>query len=237
MEIINSKAIIKPLIQQLITVYIENGKDAFVTALHHSILKKKIRFPLLEFAAAELFALIPEKEQIGVIDNIIGLKEIGSNVLAGIILQLRLACYFDQSIEKACTYIISGDQWYVCDIIGERVLGFALLTDPKKTIPVLKRLAGHNDKWIVRTIGVATHYAVKKGLDASYVTSVFELLLSLANTTDFHTKKGIGWGAKTVARFHPLVVEQYAEQIRSAEMVRQWFRTKIKIGLGRSTKK
>jgi len=234
MEIISSKAILKPVLQQLHAVYERSGKDAFITALHQSVLKKKIRFPLLEFVAAALSGFIPEKEQTGITDRITGLKEIGGNVIAGILLQLRLPEHFDQSVEKACEYIIAGDQWYVCDIIGERVLGHALLTNPRKTIPLLKRLAEDSDKWIVRTIGVATHYAVKKGLDAAYVTPVFELLLSLANTTDFHTKKGIGWGAKTVARFHPQIVAQYTQQIGSAETVKQWFRAKINIGLNRS---
>jgi 3-methyladenine DNA glycosylase AlkD len=125
-----------------------------------------------------------------------------------------------------------GNQWYVCDIIGERVLGHALLTSPKKAIPLLEELAHHPDKWIVRTTGVATHYAVKKGLPATYVDILLKLLISLSNTTDFHVKKGIGWGAKTIAKFHPKLVACYSKEIESPE-TKQWFRTKITIGLNR----
>jgi hypothetical protein len=107
---------------------------------------------------------------------------------------------------------------------------------PQKTMPVLQRLATHEDKWIVRTVGVATHYAVKKGLDQSFVEPVFRILLSLSAATDFHTRKGIGWGAKTVARFHPQLVARYQHQLASAE-TRQWFRTKIDIGLHHNKKR
>jgi 3-methyladenine DNA glycosylase AlkD len=125
-----------------------------------------------------------------------------------------------------------GNQWYVCDIIGERVLGHALLTSPKKAIPLLEELAHHPDNWIVRTIGVAAHYAVKKGLPATYVDILLKLLISLSNTTDFHVKKGIGWGAKTIAKFHPKLVACSSKAIESPE-TKQWFRTKITIGLNR----
>ena len=83
---------------------------------------------------------------------------------------------------------------------------------------------------------MATHYAVKKGLEKEYVEQMFELLLSLATTTDFHTKKGVGWAVKTVAKFHPEIISKYQEQIDADGNVKQWFRTKIKIGLGRTQK-
>ncbi|SHE79379.1 DNA alkylation repair protein [Pedobacter caeni] len=236
MERINSKETIKSIVLQLKTLLDEKGLDAFITVLHQELLKKKVRFPLLEYAAREMAMFIPEPDQLLITDHIIRLKEIGSQVLAGIILQQRLSVDFERSIAKACEYIRFGDQWYVCDIIGERILGYALLTTPEKTIPVLRQLAIHEDKWIVRTVGVAAHYAVKKELDPVFVTPVFDLLLSLAGTKDFHTKKGIGWGAKTIARFHPDIIALYDLKIASTD-TKQWFRTKIRIGLGRSRKK
>jgi len=199
------------------------------------ILQKKIKFPLLEYAARELYKAIPGNEQVKVTDAIIALHTIGGNVLAGIVLQLRLPQHFSQSIEKAIEYIIEGNEWYVCDIIGERVMGHALLTMPEKTLPQLEKLAKHPHKWIVRSVGVGMHYAVKKGLKKTFANECFRLLLSLSCTTDFHTKKGIGWAAKTIAKFHPDIIEKYKEEIARPE-VKQWFKTKIKIGLGRTAK-
>ncbi len=235
MDVITGKLVVKQLIADAIAAYTAGNEKALVGKLQSNILKKKIRFPLLEYAAKELYKVIPAVKQLAVADEIIQLHEVGGNVLAGIMLQLRLQKLFHQSIDKAVEYIIEGNEWYVCDIIGERVMGYALLHMPEETMPVLKKFATHEDKWIVRCIGVAAHYAIKKGLKKQYVDEMFRLLLSLSDTTEFHTKKGIGWAAKTTAKFHPEIIERYKSQVESYE-TRQWFKTKIKIGLGRTSK-
>jgi len=235
MAIISSKATIGAITEKLLATYNSEGIDAFISQLDKKILQQKVRFPVLEYAGTMLHNAIPSKKQLTVADQIIDLHQIGSNVFAGIILQLRLEEHFAQSIEKAIEYIITSDEWYVCDIIGERVMGHGLLTHPKKMLPTLHKLAKHENKWIVRCIGVAAHYAIKKGLKKEYVENVFRLLLSLSNTTDFHTKKGIGWAAKTTAKFHPDIIDTYRKQIDDAT-TKQWFKTKVKIGLSRTDK-
>lgn len=236
LKIITGKNEVQQIVNTAIEVYHQSGTDAFVAQLHQQLLKQKIRFPLLEMAALKLYEMLPGKKQPEITDKIFYLHEIGSNVVAGILLQQRLSEHFQQSISKAVEYIIAGDKWYVCDIIGERVMGFALLNDPERAIPALKKLVVHPDKWIVRSVGVATHYAVKKGLPKKYVVQQFRLLLTLACTTDFHTKKGIGWAAKTIAKFHPGIVQLYQEEIENSATVKQWFKSKIKTGLSRSAK-
>ncbi|MFT3911942.1 MAG: DNA alkylation repair protein [Ferruginibacter sp.] len=235
-KIINSKAEVKALITPIINGYSLTRQEVFIKQINTALLKKKIRFPILEYATREIIKVIPEKEQICFVDSIISLDEIGGNVIAGIVLQERLAKYAMASINKAVEYIIRGDQWYVCDIIGERVMGYALLTDPGKTIPVLRKFAKHPDKWVVRCIGVATHYATKKGLKKNDAEQMFQLLLTLSYTTEFHTKKGIGWAAKTISKFHPGIIAKYKTTIEQDDKIKQWFKTKIKIGLGRSFK-
>jgi hypothetical protein len=236
MKTITSKAEVKKLIEPCILNYVTGDNEAFVKSIHTALLKKKIKFPLLEYAAKEIWVAIPESEQISITNGIMDMNEIGGNTIAGMMLQLRLPKHFKQSINKSTEYIIQGDQWYVCDIIGERVLGFALLTEPDETIPFLKKFAEHRDKWIVRSIGVATHYAVKKGLKKKYAAQLFQLLLTLSYTTDFHTKKGIGWAAKTISKFHPDIIENNKTILEQDDTIKQWFKTKIKIGLSRSFK-
>ncbi len=235
MKIITSKHDVNLIVEEAISIYNDCGTGAFIKFIHTELLKKKVRFPLLEFAATKIYISIPEKNQIEITDKIIALHKIGSNTIAGMILQLRLEKHFLQSINKAIEYIIEGNEWYVCDIIGERVMGYALLTQPEKSISVLKKLSEHSDKWIVRSVGVATHYAVKKGVKKNSVREMFVLLLSLSTVTDFHTKKGVGWAAKTIAKFYPDIISDFETEIEN-EKVRQWFKTKIKIGLGRSYK-
>lgn len=234
MEIITSKATVNKLIAGAMQAH-SIGLSHFVDAVQTAILQKKIRFPLLEHTADVIEQSIPEKEHISFLDKIIATRELGSYVFAGKILQNRLPLHFQQSIDKAAGYIIDGNEWYVCDIIGERVMGHALLTMPQQTLPLLRGFASNDNKWIVRCIGVAGHYAVKKGLKKVYVDELFQLLLSLAGNTEFHTKKGIGWAAKTCSKFHPEIIERYRPQI-DADTTCQWFRTKVKIGLGRTGK-
>lgn len=235
MKTTTGKAALRPIVDNAIEACQIRGIEALANTLHETVLKQKVKFPLLEYVASEIYKAIPEQEQLGVTDSIIRLGTLGGNVIAGFILQQRLADHLPECFTKAVDYIIMGDEWYVCDIIGERVMGHGLLMHPEQAMPMLKELARHDNKWIVRSVGVAAHYAVKKGLKKRYVHEVFGLLLQLADTTDFHTKKGVGWAAKTIAKFHPDIIVQHEERIEGAE-VKQWFKTKIKIGLGRTGK-
>jgi 3-methyladenine DNA glycosylase AlkD len=236
MHILGSKAEAKVLLNKCLETHKQFGIAEFIKQFHSLVLKKKVRFPVLEYAAGLIYTDVPQKDQLSITDKIIDLHEIGGNVIAGKILQLRLEKKHSESLRKAVDYIITGDKWYVCDIIGERVMGHALLVFPEKTIPVLKKYSTHADKWIVRCVGVATHYAVKNGLKKNYSEQMFQLLLTCSNTTDFHTKKGIGWAAKTIAKFHPDIIKKYADQVEKDPNVKQWFKTKIRIGLSRSFK-
>jgi 3-methyladenine DNA glycosylase AlkD len=236
MESITRKPLVKEAVVKSLQAFDKKGPPAFTAKIYDELLSKKIRFPLLEYAAGLIFEKIPFSKQLAFCDAIVELHTIGGNTLVGKILQLRSGKKLNESLSKAVDYILSGDQWYVCDIIGERVMGYNLLVQPGKMIPVLKKYAKHEDKWIVRTIGVATHFAVKKGLKKKDAETMFGILLSLANTTDFHTKKGIGWAAKTIAKFHPDIIAKNKTAIYENPEVKQWFKTKIKIGLGRTGK-
>jgi len=236
MKIISGKADAKPLIAHALSTYASDGIDAFIATVHDTILKQKIRYPILEYVATAFYKHLPPAQHLKVTDRIIALKENGSDVIAGMMLQLKLGAHYEQSVKKAVAYIIEGSNWLSCDTIGERVLGYALLTTPAKTLKTLKQLARHDNNWVIRSIGVATHYAVKKGLGKTDTETMFQLLLTIASTTDFHTKKGVGWGAKTIAKFHPDLIKRYEQDIYGNEEIKQWFRSKIKIGLGRSFK-
>ena len=231
MNIISGKADIKILLDEVISSNIPKKPEVFLCSLHEKILNRKVKFPVLEYAAKLLHELIPPGDQIPFLDSVISLDKIGSYVLAGKMLQFRLPDHFKESISKACEYYTQGDKWYACDIISERVMGHSLLTEPEITIPLLKNMALDDNKWIVRSVGVAAHYAAKKGLGKNYCEKVFTILLNSSVTTDFHTKKGIGLGAKTIARFHPDIIAKYYDRIYNEPEVKQWFKTKIKIGL------
>lgn len=233
--IITQKPIVKSRIEKSLTFYAKKNLSPFLQDLHANILQSKVRYPLLEYAGKLLSGGIPEDEQLKVTDAIMQLHENGCSVITGIMLQLRLTKDVKEPIRKAGEYMMLGDEWYVCDNLAERVMGHSLLLFPQKTIPILKKLLQNDSKWLVRSVGVATHYATKKGLKKKYADQMFLLLLSQSHLTDFHPKTGIGWGAKTIVKFHPDIYKKHKTKLE-AETVRPWFKTKIKIGLGRSEK-
>lgn len=236
MPIIGSKATVKPIVENCLSIYHKKGITPFVNAVRDQLPDQKIRFPILEYATHLMCDELSIKDLLTACKQIIECRTIGGNVIAGIILQKHTEKNLAKAFALATDYILYGNEWYCCDIIGERVMGAALLKRPEKTIPLLKKLAKHKEDFAVRTIGVATHYAVKKGLKKVYVEEMFVLLLSLANSTGFHAKTGIGWGAKTCAKFYPDIAAKYKTVIEDQEKTGQWFRTKVKIGLGRNVK-
>ena len=233
MRKITKKGEVNLAVQTSFEAYKNQGLEGCIATINNTLLTNKVKFPLLEFAAHSLFENIPDKEQIELCNQIANLQTEGGNVLLGIILQNRLANHFDQSFQKAAEYIAQGEIWYVCDIIGERVFGFALLTQPEKTLPEFQKLAKHPAHWVVRAMGAGGHYAIKKGLQAQYAQNLFKLLLSLANSSEKEIRQGIGWAAKTTAKFHPEIIGNFQKEIQDETNVANWFRRKIKIGLDR----
>ena len=233
MHIVTRKSEISEYLDTCLKAYHTNGIKACVDKLKGEILSKKVKFPLLEYCAHELFREVKQDEQIALCDKIERLKTEGGNVILGIMLQNRLHEHFEQSLEKATEYISRADVWYVCDIIGERVYGYSLLHNPDTTIPHIKRLSNHSANWVVRALGAGIHYAIKKGLDRKKVVVVFPILMSMAKTKDKEIRQGVGWAAKTTAKFHPDIIEQFDAEIQDEDMVANWFRRKISIGLNR----
>ncbi len=234
MRIITRKSEIKELLGNCLKEYQISGLNKCVEMLNTLILSQKVKFPLLEYCGEQFFLYLPYSEQIQFCDKVQELKTEGGNVILGIILQKRLEKNFDSSIKKAIEYVSKADIWYVCDIIGERVFGYSLLHNTYKTIQEVKRLSNHQNYWVVRSLGAGAHYAIKKGLAKKDVSSVFEILLSIANAKNKEVRQGVGWAAKTTAKFHPDIIESYQNSIKDEEKVANWFRSKISIGLSRN---
>lgn len=234
MTVVTRKSEVKIYLKKCLDAFQNYGLASCVQTVEKELLNRKVKFPLLEYCSHELFKEIPEEHQIAFCDQIEALKTEGGNVLLGIFLQNRLQKHFEQSLQKATEYISQADVWYVCDIIGERVFGYSLLHQPDKTIPQIKKLATHPSNWVVRSLGAGTHYAIKKGLSKENVAIIFPVLLSMANTKDKEIKQGVGWAAKTTAKFHPDIIQRFNNRIEDKENVANWFRAKINIGLKRN---
>jgi len=235
MRRITRKSEVGILLQDCLNKYPSSGLTALCSSIDQQLLSNKVKFPLLEFCGHTLYEFLPEKEHIPFCDQIEDLKQEGGNVILGIILQRRLAGHYEETIQQTAHYISKAHIWYICDIIGERVWGVALLQFPLQTTAAIKDLMEHPSKWVVRSLGAGIHYAIKKGLEKEYIAPLFQLLLSKAMSHDKEIRQGIGWAAKTTARFHPEIIRFRESELHNEQKVSAWFRTKIRIGLERNT--
>ncbi|MEP0516543.1 DNA alkylation repair protein [Dokdonia sp.] len=233
MRLITRKSDVRIRLEECILAYDRDGLIACCDTVYKTLLLHKVKFPLLEFCGTQLYDTLLEIDQIPFCDQIQALKTEGGNVILGIMLQKRLEHHYDQSIQRATQYIADADIWYVCDIIGERVWGVSLLQTPEKTISVIEKKTHHESNWVIRSLGAGIHYAIKKGLPKEHVKTLFDLLLTCANTNDKEIRQGIGWAAKTTAKFHPDIIRFRESELNNTQDVAAWFRKKVEIGLQR----
>ena len=211
---------------------LQDGTAAFAASVVDKLLQLKVKFPLLEYAACCVSEKLPADQHLPFCDAIAAAQTEGGNVVLGIMLQRRLAAHREEAWTKAAEYIAAGEEWYVSDLIGERVFGYSLRYEPAPTLKAFHQLKQHDSFWVVRSLGAGSHWAIKKGLEAKHVTKVFAFLLSLSNAKEHQVKTGIGWAAKTTAKFHPSIIAQNEEAL-AATSVGNWFRKKVAIGLER----
>lgn len=233
-QTISRKSEISLYLNQCIKAYQTSGISACVLILNQEILEKKVKFPLLEFCAKSLYKTIDLAEQIDFCNQVEALQQMGGNVILGMMLQCRLEIDFKESFQMAAHYISNGTEWYVSDIIGERVFGLGLLHQPEKALSLFHGFAKHPDQWVIRASGAGTHYAIKKGLKEEEVKQAFKYLLNWASSKHKEIRQGIGWAAKTTAKFHPDIIKEFDAQIQDSNLVANWFRRKIQIGLQRN---
>ena len=200
------------------------------TKFESEILVHRVKFPVLEKIAMVLNDRLPAAVQNQLRVSLAHAKHMSCYPIIGKLLQLRLATDLTAAYSLAIKHIIEGNEWYVCDIISERVFGEGSLQQFDKSYPLLIQMGDHENLWIQRSIGIATHYATKKGLQKNDVERLFKLMLIHGHKTQLYIKKGIGWAGKTIAKFHPDLIHQHQAQIKSTKLSK-WFIGKVKIGL------
>lgn len=229
---LNRKSEVRPIVSELLDTYQALGLESFCAAFYQKLLQQKVKFPLLEFAAEETYQQLDETEHLAFCRQIAAHQTMGGNVVVAIILKERIPKHLNESFAEAAKLIAQGQEWYVSDLIGERVFGNGILQFPEEALEQLKRFREHESKWVVRSIGAGSHLATKRGINKEVATKVFQLLLSLGDSKEHQVRKGIGWAAKTMARFHPDIIELHRKEIAAAS-IGNWFRRKVNIGLER----
>lgn len=154
-------------------------------------------------------------------DRIIDCNAMGGYVIVGRALIHFLQDNFEKVMEKSREYIIKGDAWYVCDIIGERSLGQSLVDYFERTLFWMEKFLKDSNNWVKRSVGVAIHFFSKRVLDEPEKTQMLlDLVEPYIEEKQLDVVKGIGWGLKTIGRHHPdLLVTFLKEQIESQKNI------------------
>lgn len=233
MKTITAKATVKADLKTIVSLCDDAGVNELVDWLDTHYLLHKVKFPILEYLCEQCMAHLEAKKHFLFLDELVARDRMGSYVMAGMGLQLLLPRQTEIVLERAKSYMIAGNEWYTCDIIGERVFGHAMLIDFDAVYPEMLKAVDHPNIWVVRAVGTGIHYATKKGLDYTAVMSLFDLLCTQSQRKEFHVKKGMGWAAKTITKHYPEMVRDRKEDWNDAG---QWFQTKIEKGFYLSAK-
>jgi len=144
------------------------------------------------------------------LEEIISYNAMGGYVVVAQALVSLLAVDFDQAMKLSQNYISRGATWYVCDILGERVIGQALHRHFDQTLPWLKRCLSNKDNWVRRSGGVAVHLFVKRNKTGERrIKSILQILEPHIEEKQIDVVKGIGWGLKTIGRHHPDLMDNF----------------------------
>jgi len=180
------------------------------------ILDAKVPFPLLDEIGkilGEAGKFSPSK-YLRVFDEIFARRKMGGYVILGQALGRLLDVEFETSLSKAKEYIAKGSKWYVCDIIGERVFGPALVNHFERALPFLEGLTREEDRWLRRSIGVAVHFfAKKRPKDQDGMRRLLALSSLLIEDHRRDAVKGVGWGLKTIGKHQPRLIEEYLQEV------------------------
>lgn len=209
---------INPLSKKVINA-INAGNNKKAVNLLKKVLDIKCPFPKLDLLGRNIgqAGLKSSKKYFSAFDQIIAYNTMGSYVVVASALIQFLEIDFEQVMQKTRKYIIKGDVWHVCDNMAERSLGQALVDYFEKTIPWLKNFLKAENVWLPRAVGVAIHFFSKRVKDEPAKTKkLLDLVKPYIETKQKDIVKGIGWGLKTIGKYHPdILIDFLSRQLKA----------------------
>ncbi|MBU7013388.1 MAG: DNA alkylation repair protein, partial [Theionarchaea archaeon] len=178
------------------------------------ILDEKCPFSRLDLLGKQIgqLGVNEHKKLFAAFDEIIRYNTMGSYVVVSQALIWFLPSHLESVMRKSKEYIIRGDTWYVCDIIGERSLGHAVVNHFDEMLPWLERYLDDENRWVKRSMGVAIHFFSKRVVDQPEKTrKLLDALEPHITEKQVDVVKGIGWGLKTIGKHHPDLLVTFLE--------------------------
>jgi len=204
---------------------IESGKINSVWDALIPVLNERTPFKILDIIGSKIgeSALSNKSKYFKFFDLLSAKKLMGGYVVIAQSLISLLPSDYRECFESAKKYIIEGNEWYVCDTFGERVLGYAIIDHYDKTRQLFQEFICDKNHWVQRSVGVAAHFFAKRcrgeKKDNNKATKILGLLNTAIDKRDIRIIKGIGWGLKTLGRYYPeLLVPYMKKQISSKKI-------------------
>ena len=189
------------------------------------VLHERTPFQMLDAIGGEIGkrALLYNNKYFDFFDLLSHKKLMGGYVVIAQALISLLKDDYRKCFEKAREYMIEGDEWYVCDTFGERVLGYAMIDHYDKTRSLFQEFICDDNHWAKRSVGVAAHFFAKRcrddKKDDKKAADILELLTPQISERDIRILKGIGWGLKTLGRYYPDLLVPYMKKQISTKRV------------------
>ena len=204
---------------------IESGQINKVWDKLFPILNKRTPFNMLDIIGSRIGerALSHKNKYLEFFDLLSAKKLMGGYVVIAQSLIYFLQNDCRECFEKAKEYMIEGDEWYVCDTFGERVLGYAMIDHYDKTRSLFQEFICDENHWVRRSVGVAAHFFTKRcqgdKRDDQKAAEILELLTPQICERDIRILKGIGWGLKTLGRYYPKLLVPYMKTQISSKRI------------------
>jgi 3-methyladenine DNA glycosylase AlkD len=142
-------------------------------------------------------------------DEMIAMKSHGCYLIVAKALSKMLETHFEPCWHRARDYIAQGESFEASDYVGQGVLGEALIRYFDQTVGVLEELSRDESRWVRRAVGAAVQFFSEEVRDADRNRRLLELTLPLMGSDDEVVLKGVGWGLKTIGRYHPDLLEKF----------------------------
>ncbi len=120
------------------------------------------------------------------------------------------------ALARCRVYVIAADIWYAPGILGETVLGPALIDHFQPTLARIAPWRADENRWVRRTVGHGVHFWAKRSRGAEefipQATALLDFLEPMFGEWDMDALKGIGWGLKTVGKHYPDQMAAWLEE-------------------------
>jgi len=203
------------LLAEKVVSFISTGNNTSTIQILKPLLNTKYPFPKLDLLGKEISQSSTGEPDnfLKILDEIVDYNVMGGFVVVGQALIPLLENDFEKVMTKSREYIVKGDKWYVCNIIGERSLGQALVKYFDKTLPWFEHFLKDENKWVKRSVGVAIHFFSKRVLtEPDKTKKLLNLIEPNIEEKQTDVVKGIGWGLKTIGRYHPDILVQFLKK-------------------------